>query len=226
MDGRDCDRVIDAGTWVLGALPDDEAAGYAMHLRGCDSCRSEVARLQGVADVLPMAADQVEPPAALRARVLDAVREEAGRAPALGSRAPARRRRWSPRRVAAIAAVSVAAGAVAATALRQNGPGAPPSRTFALVGARGTLVVEGSHARLHLVGMPAPPEGRVYQVWKQRRGADPQPTDALFTVRRDGSASVDVPGGVQGVARVLVTAEPAGGSDVPSSPPLLTASPA
>jgi hypothetical protein len=86
-----------------------------------------------------------------------------------------------------------------------------------VVDGRGTLVAEK---------MPPPPGGRVYQVWLKRPGRDPQPTDVLWSVRRDGSAQVAVPGSLDGVQAVLVTDEPAGGSEVPSKAPVITAQPA
>jgi hypothetical protein len=223
MNGLDCDRALDAGAWVLHALPDDEATGFVMHLRGCPYCRAEVARLQTVADVLPMAAEQMEPPPELRARVMDVVREEAARA---ADAVPARRRRWTPRLVAAIGAAGLAVGVGVGAVVLQSDSGPGPVRTYAVSGATGTLVAQGDHARLHVTGLAAPADGRVYQVWKKRPGADPEPTDALFTVSRNGSATVDVPGGVDGVERVLVTSEPAGGSDVPTTRPIFSATPA
>ncbi len=230
MNRLDCPHLIDAGAWVLGALPGDEATDYAMHLRGCDACSEEVARLQTVADVLPMAAEQVEPPPALRSAVLDVVRAEAARASKQGKGAErSAGRRWSPRRIAAVAAAGLAVGVVGGVLVR-GGDDAPRPRTvelaFAPEGARGALVVEDGHARLHVSGMPAPPDGKIYQVWKQRPGHKPDPTDALFTVSRGGSATVDVPEGVEGVEQVLVTAEPRGGSRAPTSEPVLGAQPA
>ena len=67
-------------------------------------------------------------------------------------------------------------------------------------------------ARLVASDLPAPPSGRVYQVWLDKGGKAPEPTNALFSTRRDGSASVDVPGSLDGVKRVMVTDEPPGGS--------------
>jgi hypothetical protein len=62
-------------------------------------------------------------------------------------------------------------------------------------------------------------------VWLTRPGAEPAPTDALFAPSRDGTASVNVPGGVSGVAQVLVTDEPMGGSRKPTRTPVVVASP-
>ncbi len=60
-------------------------------------------------------------------------------------------------------------------------------------------------------------------MWLKRPGrAAPEPTNALFDVR-DGTATVDVPGGVKGVDQVLVTAEPNGGSAAPTRPPVVIA---
>ena len=72
--------------------------------------------------------------------------------------------------------------------------------------------------------LPAPPDGRVYQVWVDRGGPAPEPTDALFSVSRDGSAHVDVPGSLDGVRAVMVTDEPPRGSDSPTGNVVLTAS--
>jgi hypothetical protein len=92
-------------------------------------------------------------------------------------------------------------------------------------GARASLVVGSGRATLRVQDFPAPPPGRVYQVWLKRPGRSPDPTTALFTVR-GGDATVDVPGGVRAGERVLVTAEPDGGSQAPTRPPIIVAEPA
>jgi len=98
----------------------------------------------------------------------------------------------------------------------------------AVAGASGTLHdSDNCDAQLVVRGLPAPPPGRVYQVWRKQPGAKvPKPTDALFSVSRDGTATVDVPGGVKGVDQVLVSDEPKRGSRVPTGDVVLTASPA
>ena len=85
--------------------------------------------------------------------------------------------------------------------------------------------MEDGHGRLVASDLPAPPNGRVYQVWLDKGGKAPEPTNALFSTRRDGSASVDVPGSLEGVRAVMVTDEPVGGSTKPTGRLLLTASP-
>lgn len=224
----------DAAAWVLGALPDEEVAAFRMRLRSDPELAAEVARLQPVADVLPMAADQVEPPRELRARVMDVVWAEAARAPA-AEFAPARRGplsrvatmlRRRPAYAAGLAAACLAVGVAVGVGVGGGSSGAGSRTIRAQVlapGASGELIVAGDHAQLHVAKLPAPSAGHVYQVWVQRPGGPPQPTDALFKVTRGGAATVDVPGGVQGVERVMVTAEPDGGSLTPSSAPIVVA---
>ncbi len=88
--------------------------------------------------------------------------------------------------------------------------------------ASASVRVSGGHAELNIAGMPQTTPGRVYEVWVKRTGA-PQPTDALFTVSRAGSATVGVPGSVTGVKEILVTSEPRGGSPAPTRTPVIVA---
>jgi hypothetical protein len=90
-------------------------------------------------------------------------------------------------------------------------------------GASCQLRVAGDNAKLVVDGLGVPPEGRIYQLWLDRRnGTAPEPTEALFSVRK-GRASVAVPGDLRGVKRVLVTDEPLGGSEVPTRTPIIDA---
>jgi anti-sigma-K factor RskA len=91
--------------------------------------------------------------------------------------------------------------------------------------ARASLTTDDGRATLRVRDFPAPPQGRVYQVWLKRPGRPPDPTTALFTTR-GGDATVEVPGSVAGVDQVLVTAEPDGGSQAPTRDPVIIASPA
>ena len=129
---------------------------------------------------------------------------------------------------AAFAAAGILALGIAFGALVSSG--GPSEHTVraqvvapAAPGARAALTVAGDRATLDVRNFPAPPSGRVYQVWLKRPGrAAPEPTNALFDVR-DGTATVAVPGGVEGVDQVLVTAEPKGGSAAPTRPPVVIA---
>jgi anti-sigma factor RsiW len=249
-----CEHTDDAGAWVLGALPEDEAERFREHLAGCEICKREVAELQMVADTLPLAAVQVAPPPQLKARLMAAVQAEAAAAgivaeaePAPPAEAPApataeRRREkrpregsWWRRPLLALRPLPAALGAVVLLALGIGlgtllSSGSSERTVQAQVvapsasGARASLTIGGDdQATLTVKDFPSPPRGRVYQVWLKRPGnAAPEPTDALFDVR-DGSATVDVPGGVEGVDQVLVTDEPNGGSPAPTRSPVIVA---
>jgi hypothetical protein len=82
----------------------------------------------------------------------------------------------------------------------------------------------GSHLELVVVGLPAPPSGRIYEVWLEHGSEPPLPTDALFSVTKTGSGSVGVPGNIRGVSKVLVTDEPLGGSLKPTRTPVIVGS--
>jgi anti-sigma-K factor RskA len=222
----------DAGPWVLGALDERDAQAFAAHLEACEACRREVAELQPVADVLPMAAPQVAAPAALKGRIMTVVQAEADLlaaagpeadrpAPAAGDRRAraGRARSWLPRLrplPAAALAVALLALGVLAGALAGGGQDTTTVKGFGPGGAQVALRVSDHRGELDFRGMAAPPRGRVYQVWLVTGRAKPRPTHALFTVMRDGRARVEIPESLEGADQVLVSDEPPGGSTQPT----------
>jgi hypothetical protein len=242
---HDHDRWADSlGAWLLGALPEDDAEGFRAHLAECADCRADAESLRVAVDALPASAPPALPPPALKGRVMAIVEREASLLEAAGPEAdraaPQRRRRrrlpqlagltLRPALATALVLLLLAVGGGAALlgreALDQDARVVAARVDPELGGARASLEVDGDRARLVGRRLPAPPAGRVYQVWLDRGGAAPEPTSALFSTRRDGSASVDVPGSLEGVRAVMVTDEPAGGSAKPTGRIILTASPA
>lgn len=72
-----CDDVRDAaGSFVLGALPEAEAAAVRAHLASCADAHAEIAELGSVLPVLDASVPVVEPSAALRGRILAAAAAE------------------------------------------------------------------------------------------------------------------------------------------------------
>jgi Anti-sigma-K factor rskA len=134
-----------------------------------------------------------------------------------------------PLPAAVAAAVLIALGVGAGVLLSSGGESARTVEAQVVApsapGARASLTVSGDRGTLEVSDFPAPPSGRVYQVWVKRPGQDPAPTDALFGVR-DGNATVQVPGSMKGVDQVLVTDEPDGGSPKPTRQPVIVAQPA
>jgi anti-sigma-K factor RskA len=227
-----CPHRDDAGPWVLGALDSDDARAFAAHLESCEACRDEVAALQPVADVLPMAAPQELPPPALKDRIMAVVESEAAllaaagpeadRPPARGDRERTRDHRWWRRPLPALAlACTVLVLGVAVGLLVQGGD--DTTQTIPGFGPRGAQValrVDGRHGRIDLEGMPAAPAGHVYQVWLVTGKDQPRATHALFTVPADGRARVEIPESLKGTDQVLITAEPPSGSPQPTSAPI------
>src|SRR3954447_12277665 len=97
-----------AGAWVLGALSEEEAYGFAAHLEVCASCRDEVGRLRTAADALPLAAPPVAPPPELKSRLMAIVEAEAAAAAPAPQRPP-----WTERARALFARPAFAAAAAA-----------------------------------------------------------------------------------------------------------------
>jgi anti-sigma factor RsiW len=228
------DRWQDAvATYVLGALPEDERAGFEAHLAGCPACREELSDLRVAAEALPVAAPPMRPPPALKARIMAEVEREAELLRSAGPAAdrPPRRRFAFPRftlptpAVAALACAALLIGlGVGAWAFGSSGGHTVDFQRSGTLSASATaeLDVKGDTAVLVARGLPEPPAGHVYQVWLQRDGQAPEPTAALFTPRRDGSATASV-GDVKGVDKVMVSSEPVGGSPAPTTAPILTA---
>lgn len=228
----DCRFRDDAGSWVLGALGEPDAGAFAGHLQECERCRREVAELQVVADVLPMAAPQVVPPPELKGRIMAMVKSEAELLRAAGPAAdhvderPRAERRGRMRRLgrlrplpaAALASAILAVGVVAGVLATGGDDGATTTiQGTGPSGAQVALAMNGEgHGQLELQHMPAPPSGRVYQVWLVTGKERPRPTHALFTVPEDGRASVDIPESLKGADQVLVSDEPPGGSRQPT----------
>jgi hypothetical protein len=150
-------------------------------------------------------------------------------APVTRAPEPARWRsrwRWSPARAAAVGALcaGLLAGVAADRLLTREGRTVPLEVDAARApGASGQLRVHSGGATLVVTRLPAPPRGRVYQVWIKRPGRPPDATATLFEPRRDGSAVAAVPGSVEAAEAVLVTQEPDGGSQAPSAQPLIAA---
>jgi anti-sigma-K factor RskA len=214
---RDCGN--DAAPYVLGALEPAEAREFAYHMQSCAVCRDEVAALVPVLDALPSCAPRYEVSAALRRRVMHAVRSEPKPGIAPARRPPVRTRLPGlalPRRaVIAALAVAVALGVVIAAR-----PGGSPARVISASVGHAQLRVAGGHGELIVGHLPPAPPDRVYELWLQRGHGTPAPS-TLFAVTSGGTAVLGVPGDLTGVTRVLVTVEPSGGSRVPTGPAVI-----
>jgi anti-sigma-K factor RskA len=229
---RDCEHTLDAAVYVLYALQDGEGEAFEAHLQTCSICREEVAQLQSVTDALAIGVSRVEAPPELGAKIMAAVYPEADPAGAGGRDAEraAPERRWRRGLIPALAATAaLAAGLlIGAFAINTSSSGEHTEVIRAIVVAPGHRAsadlrkVDG-HVQLVVEGLPAPPPGRIYEVWLERGAQEPEPTDVLFSVTHTGNGTAAVPGGLQGISHVLVTDEPLGGSPKPTRKPIIVA---
>jgi anti-sigma-K factor RskA len=213
--------------YALDALDDEEARRYEAHLARCERCRDELASLSESASALAYATEAPEPPADLRARILEQARSERPNVVPL-------RPRWI-KPVAAVAAVAVCAVValaiwVASLSNKLDRRDAELQRQeqvaqiIAQAGSRkiafsrGTLVVTANGTgALVLNKLASPGSGRTYEAWVADHGA-PQPA-GLFP----GGTAVAVPleRPVPQGATVMVTEEKAGGSATPTQTPFV-----
>jgi hypothetical protein len=203
----------DVGAYLLGAMHDLERQAFERHLRGCDECQQELARLRPAAEALPGSVQQFEPPPGLKASLMEVVEREA-RVTALP------RRRWT--RPLAVAAVLLL-GLVVGFGIAQLG--GDETRTVAatvdraLPQAGGALDIDGDEATLRLHDMPELRGPRVYQVWLQH--GDQMVPARTFEVGASGTGRVQLRG-VDDSDGVYVTREARGGAQVPSEDPIVS----
>jgi anti-sigma-K factor RskA len=199
-----------AAAYALDALDPEDRWTYERHLDTCDRCREEVAALRESAGELAYAAEEAEPPAELRDRILAAARAE----PRTATVVPLRRRWLFPATAAAAAAAACAAVGLGlwANSLR-DGPG---QRVVAMEGG-GSLIVSGERATL-VACVDDPPAGKAYEAWVIE---DDQPRPAGLFSGGCQHVSLDEP--VESGNTVAVTLEDAVGSEQPTSDVLMSA---
>jgi anti-sigma-K factor RskA len=142
----------------------------------------------------------------------------------------ARRRAWGwlLRPATAVAAVAVLAAGVTGYLIR--GEGEVKTKTVAakplgpVPTARGELVRTSGSTVLRVEGLPLQRRGRVYQVWLASDGGKTIIPSSLFVVDRAGRGAVAIPSRLEQVEAVMVSSEPAGGSEAPTTKPVLEAS--
>ena len=227
------------GAYALDALDELERARVERHLAECDRCAAEARSFRETAALLAAAA-ATPPPPRLRARVLDEVNRTQQLPPVVAARRRPPRpgsTRWLAAAAAALLLVSGALG----TAAWQAYQDAEQARQFAaavtevltdpqrqvvdaeFADGQGTVMVSGDRVVVVGEGVSAPPAGRTFQLWfigedgpRPARTLEPAGDDAFWADAQ----------GIRPGDAVGVTVEPEGGSQQPTSDPVLVAEPA
>ena len=239
MDDKSFDDLKDA--YALGALPDDERATVEAYLALHPERQAEIDELAGVTGLLALAPPEYEPSADLRRRVMEAVEAESVR-PRAARRRPASSwldRFAGLRNVALGAAAVLMVGLLSWNVLLQENvrdlrgqveeartaDQAQEAREIELGGAWAeqgaraeVTALKDDRAILVVEDMPSMPEGRTGQVWVIR-GENPEPSGLLEPSGNMAATAITAP--LRGADAIAVTVEPAGGSDKPTSDPVL-----
>jgi hypothetical protein len=237
------------GAYVLDALGPEEQEAFEAHLHECAACQAEVAELQHVVDVLPLAVEPVPPPVALRDRILSAIQAEGdvraglevmpGGAPAR-SRSTALRSFLHAREVwFAAAAAVIIVGLVAwnvvlqtssnqqtayqrdvVTALAAGAKVTTMAGTTSAPNASASLVQPRRGAPYLIVqGLPQLPSNRLFAVWFLH-GSAPSPAGD-FTYSGSGTQIVQLPTSSRGYTASAVTDELRPSGHLPKGPIVL-----
>ena len=223
--------------YALGAVPEDEMAEIRAHILECEECMAEADSLADVASSLAYAAPPEELPHGFADRVIDLVHEERSvpvRVPA--GRAP----RWRVLEALSFAALVIVVGVLSFALVDARRDVAYEGRVVgALLDSDQGLKLEGSGGRAAVVpaggealfvaqGLQDVPSDRVYQLWLMHgdcaggEGSDCTIVSAGTFEGRDGLALVRTSQPLDGFENAAVTVEPKGGSDAPTTTPVIS----
>jgi anti-sigma factor RsiW len=241
MNANDHDpRLEEAVAFALGALDTDRVDDFKDHLQGCKRCQEELRWLAPAVRALPEAVELEMPPPALKERLMAEVRadveaeEKRAREEARHERAASRQGfgewlrglnlgglTWKPLTGLAVV-VLIAAGGIG-YAVGTGGGGSGGAHTTRIEpgsnGIEASVVTEGNRGEVRLANVKQLPEGKVLEAWVQRGNAI-EPVPALFSPDHAGNASTTIEH-MRNVSLVMVTREPAGGTKVPTTEPIV-----
>lgn len=229
----DRDRFEDLlAAYALRALSEEERRELEDYLDSHPERRAEAEELAALANLMALAPAEHEPSPELRENIMRVVESEA--APQQAGRPSALdrlRESLTLRRLGLAAAALLAVALLSWNVLLQSevqdlrGQLAESQTTYAMQGT-GTAstaeaeIVELENGRAVLVAenIPSVPEDQTFQIWVIEDGT-PEPGGTFRPEDGTTAAALDTP--ITGAEAVAVTVEPAGGSDQPTSDPVL-----
>jgi anti-sigma-K factor RskA len=242
MDDKSFEDLKEA--FALGALPDDERATVEAYLALHPERQAEIDDMVGVAGLLALAPPEQEPPADLRRRLMQVVESEAVQPEEVAERPTPSWFGWLGgfRNVALGAAAALVVGLLSWNVLLQGDVQELRGQVEEARGARvaneaqqtreialdGTWAEQGARAEvtalkddraiLVVEDMPSMPDDRTGQVWVIR---DEKPEPSGLLEPSGNMAATAITTNLDGADAIAVTVEPAGGSDEPTSDPVL-----
>jgi anti-sigma-K factor RskA len=210
----------DLAAYLLGALDADEAATMERHLESCERCQEEMRWLEPALQTLPEAVERQEPSPQLRQTLMAEVRADVREAEARS--APGRSRRWLLKPAMGFAVVALLVAGVVGYEVGNGGSdggGKATTLERQVDGLAVKMVQEGESGTLQLSGVHQLPPDKVLEAWVEREG-QVEAVPALFVPDRNGQAETRI-ADMNGVAVVMVTEEPQGGSDQPTGEPIM-----
>lgn len=221
--------------YVLGALPEEERDEFERYLAAHPERQAEVDELGAFANLLAISPQQQEPPPELRRRVMEVVEAEA--APRHARRRTVFAGLWEyldARTIALGAAAVLVIGLLSWNVLLQEQvqdlsgqveEAQAEGRTIAL---EGTWAQQGASAEVAAIdenrvilvaeNMPSVPEDRTCQIWVIH---DDVPTPSGLFDPEGNMTAAAVTTSIEKADAIAVTVEPAGGSEKPTSDPVL-----
>jgi anti-sigma-K factor RskA len=211
--------------YALGALPEDEAKAMESYLADNPDRRPEMEDLYAVSNLLAYTPAEYDPPKTLRNNIMDTIQAESGEQSTRSTPNPLQRlgSYIGFQRLALGAAAIAIAALLSWNAVLQFGNDQPLTYELQGSGAAEKVkaeVVEMEEDRFVLVAenMPPMPEDQTMQIWVIRDG-EPQPAGTFRP--SEGLAATPVAMPIKGDETIAVTVEPAGGSEQPTSDPVL-----
>lgn len=193
-----CPRCDDAIAYAFHQLSGAERASFQEHLAACPACRLKLAEVGETVDLLAFAAPQVNPPTALKQKVVRRVAEEAGR-----SRTAWRRIFYPAGAAAAVLALAIGWYSLKEVQILRHQLAAyqrmaPVQGSWSLVGtenapgAAGRVVVslegDGTRIELQAGGLPQLEPGQAYQLWLVKDGK--RTSGGVFVIDATGQGGV------------------------------------
>lgn len=231
------------GAYAVNAIDDEfERDKFERHMHRCQQCASEVRGLTETATKLALGASR-PPPAGMRDSVLSAISVTRQLPPVVDHRKPRPQHWWTGRMPMLSYSLAMATVGVAIVLLialvgarheldqarARNAAltavlSAPDSRSVTQTISSGGRVILVYSLRKHAMivtthGLPAPPPGKVYQLWFI--GPPATRSAGLLPQSQVGRAGPVLSPGLARGDTIGITVEPAGGTRQPTTKPIL-----